>query len=127
MLAVNIAHKRSIREVCSKDYNPEQIEKWSDVTYTLDRWTNTVTNECCYVIELDNEIHGVCHSKVHEDNRGEIVGLYLTPEVIGIGVGRQIFEKCMDYIKGFNSKIVFINGTLTAKGCLLYTSPSPRD
>ena len=116
MLAVNNAHKRSIREVCSKDYNADQIEKCSDITYTVDRWTNTVSNECCYIVELDDEIHGVCHSKVHDDNRGEIVGLYLTPEVIGLGVGRSIFTKCLDYIKEHSSRVVFISGTLTAKG-----------
>lgn len=116
MEAVNAAHRRSIREVCSKDYTSDQIEKWSDVTYSLDVWTNTVTNECCYVLEQDGEIYGFCHSKVHDEKKGEIVGLYLTPEIIGKGYGRKIFDKCVNYIKDFNPKLIFINGTITAKG-----------
>ncbi|WP_417334717.1 GNAT family N-acetyltransferase [Halobacteriovorax marinus] len=116
MEAVNAAHRRSIKEVCSKDYTAEQIEKWSDVTYALERWKNTIENECCYILEQNNEIYGVCHSKIHDDNRGEIVGLYLTPEVIGKGLGRKIFEKCLSYVKDFKPALVFINGTITAKG-----------
>jgi len=31
---VENAHRISIRELCSKDYLPNQIERWSDINYT---------------------------------------------------------------------------------------------
>jgi len=49
--AVCDAHRRFIREVCSKDYAPDQIKNWSAVVYDDDIWRNTVTNEYHIVIE----------------------------------------------------------------------------
>jgi len=42
---VNQAHIRSIREVCLKDYSPEQIEKWSSIKYSDDVWATTVNKD----------------------------------------------------------------------------------
>ena len=113
---VNQAHVRSIKEVCSRDYSPEQIEKWSSLKYSDDIWSNTVNKDCCYLIEKDSQIYGFCHAKIHNDNRGEIAGLYFTPEILGKGFGRKIFERCLAYLKQFNPEKIFIVGTKTAKG-----------
>ena len=114
--AVNLAHSRSIREVCHKEYNTEQIEKWSNLTYDDERWRQSIENDFYLVIEKDKLICGFCHAKVHSDDKGEIVGLYLTPEVIGLGAGRTVFERAVNYLRHHNVKLIFIYGTKTAKG-----------
>jgi hypothetical protein len=73
---VNHAHVRSIREVCSKDYSPAQIQAWSDLKYSDEIWSNTVINDCCYLIEKDSKVQGFCHAKVHDNGIGVIAGMY---------------------------------------------------
>ncbi len=112
--ATNDAHKRSIREVCSRDYNEEQIRIWSDVTYSDDIWENTVKNDICFVLEKNSKVEGVIHGRIHPDNTGEIMGLYFTPEIIGQGLGRKAFEMVMSEILKTNPSKVIISGTKTA-------------
>lgn len=110
------AHSVSIKELCSKDYTPEQIEKWSDVNYSKEIWKTSVINEFHYVIEVDGRIEGFCHSKVHDDSKGEIKGLYFTRVVQGKGLGRELFELAMKNLRGCGCKEFFIFATKTAKG-----------
>ena len=112
---VNLAHKRSIREVCSKDYNEEQVRIWSDVTYDQEIWNRSIQNDIYYVLEKDGTIEGFIHGRVHPDNTGEIMGLYFTPEVIGLGYGRKVFDLVMNDIKSSSPSRVIISGTKTAR------------
>ena len=112
---VNQAHIRSIREVCAKDYTEDQIAKWSNLTYTDDVWSKTVHKNCCYVIEVNENIFGFCHSYIANSSEGEIAGLYLTPEVIGKGFGRIIFSKCIEYLKENNCKKAYLYSTKTSQ------------
>jgi putative acetyltransferase len=115
-LDIQNAHRRSIRELCSKDYGAKEIEAWSSVIYTDDVFTNSVKNDCHIVIEINNTIEGFCHARFHEDGLGEIMGLFLTPEVSGFGAGRAAFEKAIEYLKECDVNRVVITGTRTAKG-----------
>lgn len=108
-------HRRSIREICVKDYSHDQIQKWSNINYSMDIWKNTVERDCCYVYERDDKILGFCHAMLRENEVGEIVGMYFVPEIQGLGLGRKIFNLCIDYLKENNVKKVIIHGTKTAK------------
>lgn len=108
-------HRRSIREICSKDYNEEQIAKWSDVNYSMEIWTKTINDDCYYVYERDSQIVGFCHALLRENNIGEIVGMYFAPEIKGLGLGAKIFSLCMDYLDNQKVDKVIIHGTKTAK------------
>jgi len=114
--AINKAHVLSIREVCSKDYTPEQIAGWSALIYSDDHFKKTVSHDHHLVIEIENSIQGFCHSKMHPENLGEIMGLYLTPMVIGIGAGRKIFNDSLDFLTGAGAKKIHIDATRTARG-----------
>jgi putative acetyltransferase len=116
MIEVMRAHRLSIKEICSKDYNPEQIEKWSDVKYTNEIWEDSVNKDIYYVIEVDGRIEGFCHSQVHANNVGEIKGLYFTKVVQGTGLGREVFELSMNNLRADGCKTFFIFATKTAKG-----------
>jgi putative acetyltransferase len=115
MKAVEDAHRRSILKICSKDYTPDQIEKFAGVKYTSDIWENSVNNEYHIVVEVDGNIEGMCHAKIREDGDGEIVGLYFTEEVAGKGIGREIVEMAFDYLDQFSPKKIVLTGTVTAK------------
>lgn len=115
MKAVEDAHRRSIKKICSKDYSPEQIEKFAAVKYTEDRWEHSINNDYHIVVEKDGVVEGMCHAKVHENGEGEIVGLYFTDKVIGRGIGRKVMEFAFEYMKEHKAKKFFLNGTITAK------------
>ena len=114
--AVKDAHIRSIRQICSKDYTPAQIKAWAQPAYTDDVWVRAINQQLHQVVELNQIIEGFCHSTVHDDGTGEILGLYLTPEVSGLGVGRAIAEQGLDYIKSLTPSKVVVESTITAKG-----------
>lgn len=110
------AHKISIQEICSKDYNPEQIAKWSDFNYSPEIWANSVNNEFHYVVEVNGTIEGFCHSAAYENGEGEIKGLYFTPKVAGLGIGREAFEIALNHLRERQCSRIYITATKTAKG-----------
>lgn len=116
MNAVMSAHKRSIQEVCSKDYTKEQTDLWSNVNYSLEIWERTITKDIFFVVEIDGTVQGMCHGRNHDNGTAEIMGLYFAPELIGQGVGREVFEKCMSELIKPNPSKVIISATKTAKG-----------
>ncbi len=116
MAGVMDAHRRSILELCSKDYRPEQIQAWANVNYSKDIWQRNIELEFHYVIEREKQIEGFCHSRIHDDGTGEIKGLYFTKKISGLGLGRKVFELCMRHIYERNCPTVLITATKTAKG-----------
>ena len=111
----NEVHRRYIREVCSKDYSSEQIRIWSDVNYSDEIWKRSLEQDIYYVLELDSKIEGFIHGKVHDNNTGEIMGLYFTPTILGKGYGRKSFELVMNEISRKKPQKVIISGTKTAR------------
>ena len=101
MDSVMDAHRRSIRELCINDYKQDQIDKWSDINYSQDIWSRSINDEYHTVVVVDGKIEGLCHAKVHGNNEGSIVGLYLTPVIHGLGIGREVFEMAMKYLESF--------------------------
>jgi hypothetical protein len=84
--ATNIitAHRRSIRELCSKDYTSEQIAAWSGMNFQEDRWCQTMDQDLVLVIsDQQDNIFGFEHLQVHGDSDAEIAGLYFVPEATG--------------------------------------------
>lgn len=90
------AHRRSIREVCSKDYNQEQIAGWSGRNFKEERWCQTIDKDFVWVISNDTQnIFGFGHLKFIENAQAEIAGFYFIPEVIGRGFGKQLIQLMM--------------------------------
>lgn len=116
MKSVEGAHRRSILEICSKDYSADQIEKYAEVKYTSDIWENSINNEYHISVEVDGNIEGMCHAKVCENGDGEIVGLYFTKKIAGQGLGRKVVEMAFEYLSSFKPKKIILTGTITAKG-----------
>lgn len=116
MAGVMDAHRRSILELCSKDYRSDQIQAWANINYSKDIWQRNVESEFHYVVERENQIEGFCHARIHENGIGEIQGLYFTNKISGLGIGRKIFEHSMKHFYEHKCPRVQITGTKTAKG-----------
>ncbi len=115
MNSVEDAHRRSIIEVCSKDYTADQIAKYSAVKYSPEVWENSVNNHFHVVVEVKGKIEGMCHARLLEDGVGEIVGLYFSRVILGKGIGREVIEMAFEYLDQFDIKKIRLTGTVTAK------------
>jgi putative acetyltransferase len=116
MQGVMKAHKLSIEQLCSKDYSPDQISCWADVKYSTEIWESSVRDDLHHVVEVDGKIEGFCHSKVLTKGEGVVKGLYFTPKVKDLGIGKEIFDLAMENFRKNNCTKLFISATKTARG-----------
>jgi putative acetyltransferase len=64
-----------------------------------------------YVAELDNEIvggGGIFPTKGLPEDTCELVKMYLFPEVRGIGLGKLLIQKCIDFAKRTGYKNIYL-------------------
>ena len=113
--AIIRAHVRSIREICSPDYTPEQIEAWAGRHFKEHLWHQTIDRDFVWVLELDSVVQGFAHLALMSEDIGEVMGLYLSPEAKGLGAGKQLLSiiKKEAVINGLNE--LQLHSTVTAK------------
>lgn len=110
------AHRRSIREVCSKDYNTEQIAAWSGRDFREDRWCQTMDRDFVWVVtDTTEKIFGFGHLKIRENSEAEIAGLYFVPELIGVGLGKNLVRIMFDVCGSKAISKVVLSATKTAQ------------
>ena len=115
MKAVEDAHRKSIIKICSKDYSPDQIEKYSAINYSSENWEKSINNDYHLVVEVNNTIEGFCHAKIGDNGDGHIVGLYFSQVIAGQGIGRKVIEMTFNYLDQFMPRKIVLTGTVTAK------------
>lgn len=109
------SHVRSIREVCSKDYTPEQIEAWSGRKFKAELWCQTIDRDYVWVIEVNSEVRGFGQLAFLDDTTAEVMGLYFTPEARGLGAGKKLLSVIRDEAISKGIKKLQLYATLTAK------------
>lgn len=50
---IHNSHMTSIKEVCSKDYTPEQIATWGGRSFNLEQKRNLIDNHHVWVVEYE--------------------------------------------------------------------------
>jgi GNAT superfamily N-acetyltransferase len=124
-----LSHQESIRQHCSKDYTQAEILAWTDRYFRPSLWHQSIDRDFLWVVEENQRILGFGHFAVLLENAGEIMGLYLLPEAIGRGLGREMFKQFITVAKENCVHVIELQSTLTAEsfyvqmGCLP-TGPS---
>ncbi|MCP4912929.1 MAG: GNAT family N-acetyltransferase [Oligoflexia bacterium] len=111
---IHDAHMRSIQELCSKDYNEEQIGAWGGREFRLESRRNMIENHHVWVVEYQNEIHGYGLLFIGKE-KAEIGGLYFTPEVTGNGLGKEIVDAMKVQAKALGFKEIYFESTYTSR------------
>ena len=117
--AIHDAHMRSIREVCSKDHSAAEILVWGNRPLG-EKWKEAILSGYVWVVEFEGKICGHGYIRFLEDDsndrikRAHILGLYLTPEVLGQGLGKQLGKLMIEAAKYKQVKIITLESTLTA-------------
>lgn len=110
------SHRRSIREVCAKDYNSQQIAAWSGRDFKEERWHQTMDKDLVWVIsDEENKIFGFGHLMMKDQTEGHVAGLYFVPEVIGLGFGKRLFQLMKEECKQAEIPLMTLGATKTAK------------
>jgi dipeptidase E len=115
--AIHTAHMKSIQEVCSQDHTPEEIKAWGHRPYNEAQRLSAIKNDAVWVIEDHGVIEGYGHFKLYEKNEiqmAHILGLYLTPKVLGKKLGRTIIDLMLVDAKEKKIKEMTLEATLTA-------------
>lgn len=116
--ATNIieAHRKSIREVCAKDYSAEQISAWAGFNFQEEHWVRTMDRDLVWVVSDDqNQIFGFGHLKFHENAEAEIAGLYFVPKILGQGFGKEIFRLMLEQCRERQVRAIRLTATKAAK------------
>lgn len=109
------SHSRSIQEICKDDYTPEEIKAWSSRKQKPISWCQSIERDFIWVVEKNNKVEGFGHLALMSEVSSEVLGLYLSKEVIGLGAGRDLFH-LMKTEAEFHSIIqIELLATLTAK------------
>ena len=113
------AHVKSIREICSQFYSPEQIEKWSGFSFKHEHWLHEMTNNCVYVLEIEKRVEGFGHlifSTMEKNPGAEIAGLYFSPKAKGLGAGKELVKILEREAKEKKFNKIVLCSTKNAKG-----------
>ncbi len=109
---------RSIREVCVKDHGENEIKGWGNRPLG-NRWTDAIRTGHVWVVESEGRIFGQAYLRIFEESgerRAHIHGLYLTPEVLGKGLGGRLGRLMIDAAKNAGVERVTLESTITAHG-----------
>jgi L-amino acid N-acyltransferase YncA len=110
------AHRRSIRENCSRDYNAAQIAAWSGRDFKEERWHQSMDNEMVWVIADEEEnIYGFGHLQVNPNSPANLGGLYFVPEAIGLGLGKELVALMKIECRRLGVQEVHLTATKTSK------------
>lgn len=112
---IHTSHMRSIQEICSKDYTPEQIGAWGDREYNYEGKRNLIANHHVWVAVKNNKIEGYGLLFDEGNKNIEIGGLYLTPEVCGQGLGKEIVFYMKELSKILGKSKMILSSTVTSK------------
>ncbi len=109
-------HRRSIRELCQRDYTEAQIAAWSGRDFKEERWHASIDKDMVWVIaDTADNIFGFGHLEFPDNKPARLAGLYFAPEVLGFGYGRKIVELMKAECRNKSIFTVDLLATKTAK------------
>lgn len=109
------SHTRSIQEICQDDYTPDEILAWSGKKRSPQSWRQSIERDLIWVVEKDNVIEGFSQLAFMSEYSAEILGLYLSKEVKGRGIGQALFQIMKREAENQNRKQIELLATLTAR------------
>ena len=117
-LGIHNAHMGSIQQVCSKDYDIEQIRAWGHREFNPEKRTALIQDQSVWVIEENNTIYG--YGEVgKQENHAYVYGLYFLPEAIGKGLAKDMLNKIENKAKSWGVNSLKLHSTITSLGFYL--------
>jgi lipoyl(octanoyl) transferase len=105
------AHIASIREVCSRDYSPEQIEAWAGPKNAEMYRKSLRDGNVIFVADEHGRIDGFIEL---DFQHREIRAFYLRKEAIGKGIGSELLSQGEQVFSSLGVEEIHLNSTLTS-------------
>lgn len=106
--------RRSIAEVCYSDHKGDEVilQQWL-ANKTPDNVTNWLSSPstAAWVAELNHRVVGVGMLS----QSGEVLLCYVSPEVIGMGMGYQLLQRMLQSANDWGLDRVYLESTATAR------------
>lgn len=115
----------SIKTICSKDYSHEEVEAWLRRSLTSAQWLDVIRRDEVWVVTNGKSVLGFSHLAIMSETEGEILGFYLTPPVLNLGLGRKLFLDMQAFAAGVGVKRLSLLSTLTARDFYLRMGFTP--
>ena len=103
-------HIRAIQEICKSHYSQKEIEDWSEVLKPT-RYSEPIKRGSFFVAVDDNVIVGF--GNLNQDS-GEIEAVYVAPEYVGRGVGREILRALESVAREVGLTVLRLSSSLNA-------------
>lgn len=118
---IHTAHMRSICEICSSDYTPEQIAAWGHRQYREDVRLKNIVEDDVWVVDIDGNIEGFGHlaQNAAEPEQGTLMALYFSPVAKGHGLGRKMYQAIEARAREKGIRVLRLESTITARGFYL--------
>lgn len=101
----------TVRSVNRAHYSEEQIEAWAPGIPDPEEWHSRMAGRRTLVAEESGEVVGF--AELEDD--GHLDMLYLREDVVGRGVGRQLYEAIEREARGQSSGRIFTEASITAR------------
>jgi uncharacterized cupin superfamily protein/GNAT superfamily N-acetyltransferase len=115
--AIHEAHMTSIQQSCARDYTSAQIEAWGRRPFDPEKLGGSIANHFVWVVETQHGIQGFLDfvDKVESGERvGWLYAMYLTPQVQGRGVAKELLRLVERTARHINVKAISCQATRTA-------------
>jgi putative acetyltransferase len=102
---------RSVREIASRDYTPDQISVWAPQAPDLSAWADRLSKGAVFVYEVDQNVVGF--ARVEEI--GYVDLLYVHPEFQRQGIARALFKQVLAWAFRQGVKRIISDVSITAR------------
>jgi putative acetyltransferase len=102
---------RSVRELASRDYAPEQLAAWAPELPDVDGWSKRLSNQMVFVCENQGEIAGF----VSVESDGHLDLLYVHPEAQRRGVASVLWGRILEWATASKLTNVSTEASITAR------------
>ena len=112
---IHDSHMCSIREVCIADHGANEVSGWGNRPYG-DYWETSIVDKSVHlwVVECDGRIEGHAGMRIKDPQRASVFGLYLTPIVLGKGLGKQLLSLMISAAQREGVACITLDSTITA-------------
>ncbi len=105
-------HVRAIREICSRDYTPEQIQAWAGPKLAA-HYLEPIRGQRLVVAEHAGRVVGMGDYHV---TANEICAVYVDPDFGRQGIGRALFQAVAGALKARGFKDAVLDASLNSVG-----------
>ena len=103
--------RKTVHEVCKKDYSPEQLNAWAPEHIDLEKWTSRLKNSFAVVADVEGRICGFASLTAD----GCVDMFYVAAHTQGLGVGAQLLGKLEEEAKRTGIQELHGDVSLTAR------------